>query len=453
MPAEYLPEVAWETIVKDVQVVDATHYYVSVYPENPNDPGADLMAVTVGSYLKDWIGHTFKVVEVNIGGIPLRLRVEDSFSVGTGPQQGLTGIVYKSPTGSPFLAPIRHFRLDESALDYSRAIELDVLWRNLLHLDQTTHQTVYGGQPTFDEGLKLGLTPILSNAAGELYYDETWKCLSINNGDGTVSQIPQEEHIYVYNNSASNILEGQAVYDTGSGTNGTGPTTTTVALAKADKISTSNVIGVATNNIPIGSYGKITIRGKINNINTSSFGVAGNTLYLSTTTAGLLTTTKPTAPNLVVRVGKLYVSSATVGSIEVSAISWRDMLEVAIADIVDNLTSTAADKPLSANQGRVLAELIAATASASKAIKLAVGFSVSTEAVSYFPSAATVTKLTWNAADIATVQVSVAGGAFSPITSGAALNLAVAAGAPMQIKITYAASKTIGSILLEGTYS
>ena len=73
--------------------------------------------------------------------------------------------------------------------------------------------------------------------------------------------------------------------------------------------------------------------------------------------------------------------------------------------------------------------------------------------MSYFPSAATVTKLTWNAADIATVQVSVAGGAFSPITSGAALNLAVAAGAPMQIKITYAASKTIGSILLEGTYS
>lgn len=329
MPAEYLPEVAWETIVKDVQVADATHYYVSVYPENPNDPGADLMAVTVGSYLKDWIGHTFKVVEVNIGGIPLRLRVEDSFSVGTGPQQGLTGIVYKSPTGSPFLAPIRHFRLDESALDYSRAIELDVIWKNLLHLDQTTPQTVYGGQPTFDEGLKLGLTPVLSNTAGELYYDEIWKCLSINNGDGTVSQIPQEEHIYVYNNSASNILEGQAVYDTGSGTNGTGPTTTTVALAKADKISTSNVIGVATNNIPIGNYGKITIRGKINNINTSSFGVTGNTLYLSTTTAGLLTTTKPTAPNLVVRVGKLDVSSATVGSIEVSAISWRDMLEVA----------------------------------------------------------------------------------------------------------------------------
>ncbi len=127
--------------------------------------------------------------------------------------------------------------------------------------------------------------------------------------------------------------------------------------------------------------------------------------------------------------------------------------KVAIADIVDSLTSAEANKPLSANQGRVLAELIAATASASKAIRLAIGFSVSTEAVNYFPSAATVTKLTWSAADIATVQVSVAGGAFSPITSGAPLTLAVAAGAPMQIKITYAASKTIGSILLEGTYS
>jgi hypothetical protein len=128
MPAQYLPTVAWETIVRDVVVADATHYYVSVYPENPNDPGSDLLSATVGQYLKDWIGHTYKIVEVNVGGVPLRLRVEDSFLTGVGPQQGLTGIVYKSPSGSPFLAPIRHFRLDDSALDYSRAIELDVLW-------------------------------------------------------------------------------------------------------------------------------------------------------------------------------------------------------------------------------------------------------------------------------------------------------------------------------------
>jgi len=127
--------------------------------------------------------------------------------------------------------------------------------------------------------------------------------------------------------------------------------------------------------------------------------------------------------------------------------------KVAIADIVDGLTSTAANKPLSANQGRVLADLVAATASASKSIKQAIGFSVSTEVVNYFPAAATVTKMTWSAADIATVQVSVAGGAFAPVTSGAALNLAVAVGTPLQIKITYATGKTIGSILLEGTYN
>ena len=131
MPAQYLPTVAWETIVRDVVVVDATHYYVSVYPENPNDPGSDLLSASVGQYLKDWIGHTYKIVEVNVGGVPLRLRVEDSFLTGVGPQQGLTGIVYQSPSGSPFLAPIRHFRLDDSALDYSRAIELDVLWSNI----------------------------------------------------------------------------------------------------------------------------------------------------------------------------------------------------------------------------------------------------------------------------------------------------------------------------------
>ena len=140
MPAQYLPTVAWETIVRDVVVVDATNYYVSVYPENPNDPGSDLLSATVGQYLKDWIGHTYKIVEVNVGGVPLRLRVEDSFLTGVGPQQGLTGIVYQSPSGSPFLAPIRHFRLDDSALDYSRAIELDVLWSNI-ELKATQNQS------------------------------------------------------------------------------------------------------------------------------------------------------------------------------------------------------------------------------------------------------------------------------------------------------------------------
>ena len=152
--------------------------------------------------------------------------------------------------------------------------------------------------------------------------------MSYNNGDGTISQMSQEAHIYVYNNSESNILEGQAVYDTGSGGNGIGPTTTTIALAKADRISTSNVIGVATNSIPIGSYGKVTLRGKINKINTTTFGVAGNLLYLSTTIAGGLTTVKPDAPNLAIRVGKLDINDAVNGSIEVSAVSWRDVIEI-----------------------------------------------------------------------------------------------------------------------------
>ncbi|SDC52168.1 tail fiber protein [Williamwhitmania taraxaci] len=124
--------------------------------------------------------------------------------------------------------------------------------------------------------------------------------------------------------------------------------------------------------------------------------------------------------------------------------------KVNVADIVDNLTSSDTNKPLSANQGRVLAQLLSSTSST---IRLAVGFSVSTEAVTYFPAAATVSKLSWNAADIATVQVSVDGGALSPVTSGAAISLVVASGAPLLLKITYASGKTTGSILLNGTYN
>ena len=128
----YLPTVAWQTVINNVAVVNSTTYTLSIANINPNDPGASSNTVAVGYYIRDWVGHTYSITGINVGGDPLRIQVVDDFLVGIGPQQGRLAYVYKSVGDgyAPYLAPVRHFRLDDSALDYSRAIELDVMWKH-----------------------------------------------------------------------------------------------------------------------------------------------------------------------------------------------------------------------------------------------------------------------------------------------------------------------------------
>ena len=128
----YLPTVAWQTIVNNVAVVNSTTYTLSIANINPNDPGASSDTVAVGYYIRDWVGHTYSITGINVGGDPLRIQVVDDFLVGIGPQQGRLAYVYKSVGGgmAQYVAPIRYERLDKSAIGYGLPIDLDVLWQN-----------------------------------------------------------------------------------------------------------------------------------------------------------------------------------------------------------------------------------------------------------------------------------------------------------------------------------
>jgi len=123
--------------------------------------------------------------------------------------------------------------------------------------------------------------------------------------------------------------------------------------------------------------------------------------------------------------------------------------KVAIVDIVDGLTSSAANKPLSANQGKVLRDMLA---SLEKSIRLAICFSNTPEAVISLPIDATVKKIAWSATDIASVEVST-GGAFSPVASGGVLTISLAAYSPLRLRVVFAIGKSLGSVVLEGNYT
>lgn len=129
--------------------------------------------------------------------------------------------------------------------------------------------------------------------------------------------------------------------------------------------------------------------------------------------------------------------------------------KVSITDIVDNLLSTAANKPLSANQGKVLKQIIddlaSSQASAAKVIQLSVCFSDAQEATISFPVAATIKKISWDASLFTSVQAGV--GTASTITNGNTISIAVAAGSALNLKVAFATGKTIGSLLIEGSYN
>ena len=164
---------------------------------------------------------------------------------------------------------------------------------------------------------------------GRVFYDTTWKALAYETASDVTVQIGQETMCYVYNNTGTQIDNGQVVY-----TSGASDGIMTVALAQADDFDTSFVLGVATQNIPDGQYGLVTVRGNINEMDTSAF-VAGDPLYLSEATAGLLTNVVPPGPNYEVRVGRCLISDASTGRIFVNvrpAFRLTDLANVTITN-------------------------------------------------------------------------------------------------------------------------
>ena len=125
---QYNPTVAWSTIVTDVVMTDTT-YNVTVEPYDINDVGSG--QIDVGFYLQDFVGHKYSILEINVDANPYRIKLRDDFHVNESPQTGQMAFVYKSVGDgeAPYIAPINDLRLDQSARDYSKARELDILWR------------------------------------------------------------------------------------------------------------------------------------------------------------------------------------------------------------------------------------------------------------------------------------------------------------------------------------
>jgi hypothetical protein len=140
--------------------------------------------------------------------------------------------------------------------------------------------------------------------------------------------------VYVRNQTGSTIPIGSIVYINGA--TGNRPT---ITLAQANNDANSaQTIGFTKTAIANNGFGFVIIRGELENLNTNSL-TEGVQLYLSPTTAGTWTTTKPSAPQHLVYVGIVIRAHPTLGVILVSVQNGYELHElhdVALASEANN---------------------------------------------------------------------------------------------------------------------
>jgi len=127
----------------------------------------------------------------------------------------------------------------------------------------------------------------------------------------------------VRNTTGATLTKGTAVYISGA----TGQiSTVSKAIATSDATS-AQTLGLVTADIANNANGNVTLIGTINNLNTSAYS-DGAQLYLSPTTAGTLTATKPYAPNHLVYVAVVEHAHPTQGKLFVKVQNGYEMDEL-----------------------------------------------------------------------------------------------------------------------------
>jgi hypothetical protein len=169
------------------------------------------------------------------------------------------------------------------------------------------------GDISTPDSITFDTTAAEASAVGKLFWDDGDGVLSNGLKGGNVTlQIGTQEFARVYNDSGTTLTKGQAVYISGAQGN-----RVAVKLARADVEATSfGTIGLVAETMTSGAEGFIIVSGALYKLDTTGL-VAGATVYLSPTTAGAVTTTKPQAPDQLVVIGWVERVDNIVGSIYV----------------------------------------------------------------------------------------------------------------------------------------
>jgi len=151
------------------------------------------------------------------------------------------------------------------------------------------------GNPTY---LQMGDGSAVALNPGRMWYDATTGSFNMGMGGGSITQQVGEE-IFIYGKASAAITEGQLIIRDGA----VGASGVIKFKPSATGLTNSEVIiGIATENISLHAFGRITAFGIIHGLDTTGSSVgetwaSGDLLWYNPNYTGGLTNIKPNAPN------------------------------------------------------------------------------------------------------------------------------------------------------------
>ncbi len=179
---------------------------------------------------------------------------------------------------------------------------------------------------TTTNAIQFNLTPTYTPLEGLMYWNVDEGTANLGMPGGNVNlQVGQEILRRVTNDEATDLANGELVYISGSTGNNL-----KVKRARANSSTTSHprTIYMTTEPITAGQKGYVTYWGDVHGLDTDAY-TAGDVLWLSATSAGGFTHTRPSAPNYKVKIGKVLKKASGTGGIITMAESWaRELSEL-----------------------------------------------------------------------------------------------------------------------------
>lgn len=196
--------------------------------------------------------------------------------------------------------------------------------------DSTTGKLLQNSTATLDDaglasvdGVQFSAAPTSAVGTAKAVWNVTDSCLSIGLNSSVNALVGTDSHVQVYNESASTMTVMQVVRQSGS--SGT-RLSVELAMANTDANSATS-IGVVAQTIASNAQGFIQTSGLLQGVNTNAFN-EGDTLWLSPTTAGLITNVRPTAPNHSVRIGYCIKKAGGAGIILIDILNGFELGEL-----------------------------------------------------------------------------------------------------------------------------
>lgn len=158
-----------------------------------------------------------------------------------------------------------------------------------------THKLQLGTGGVFADYFQLDTTYSNGFVVGAISWDQDSGTADIGLSGSLKLKIGQDDVWYVKNQTGAPITKGTAVY--ANGTLGASGRITIAPMIANGTIPARFFLGIVAETIANGADGYVLAKGKLRQVNTNAYN-EGDVLWVSPTTAGALTSTEPTAPNL-----------------------------------------------------------------------------------------------------------------------------------------------------------